>query len=119
MDYTIINVNGESKVIHLYVIFEEYAYKIGEATKTKSGEYYVKFNQLQFLSLMEDIAIAKSKNKKDIQKLISLESDLYGKYSLYFYLGTTTNTLKEAKKALADFMQSEPMLDLKNALTNY
>ncbi len=117
MDYTIINVNGESKVIHLYVIFEEYAYKIGEATKTKSGEYYVKFNQLQFLSLMEDIA--KSRNKNDIQKLISLKYDLYGKYSLYFYLGTTKNTLKEAKKALADFMQSEPMLDLKNALTNY
>lgn len=117
MDYTIINVNNESKVLELYVNFGECAYNVGMASKIKSGEYYVNFHLWQFLSLMEDIA--KSRNKNDIQKLISLKYDLFGKYNLYFYLGATKNTLKEAKKALADFMQSEPMLDLKNALTNY
>ena len=114
MDYTIINVNDESKFIHLYVNFEEYAYRIGEAMKTKSGKYCVKFYKAQFLFLME--SIAKSRNKKDIQKLVSLKSDLYGKYNLYFYLETTENTLKNAKKALADFMNLEPMLELKKYL---
>jgi hypothetical protein len=114
MDYTIVNVNDESKFIHLYVNFEDYAYKIGEATKTKSGEYYVKFYLWQFLFLIRDIA--KSGNKNNTEKLFSLESDLYGKYNLYFYLGFTKNTLKEAKWTLTGFMQSEPMLELKKYL---
>jgi hypothetical protein len=114
MDYTIINVNDESEFIELYVNFEGHAYNIGVAVKTKPGKYYVRFYRVQFQFLME--SIAKSGNNKNTQKLVSLKSDLYGKYNLYFYLGTTKNTLKEAKNALIKFMQSEPMLDLKKCL---
>lgn len=119
MDYKIVNVNYKSKVVHLYVNFNEYPYQIGEATKIPSGQYYVKFDLSQFFFLMKHIL--KSKGEQNTKQVLEsilhiLESILHDKYKRYFNQGTIKDNIKEAKKALADFIQSEPMLDLKKCL---
>jgi hypothetical protein len=119
MDYKIVNVNYKSKVVHLYVNFDEYPYQIGEATKIPSGRYYVKFDLSQFFFLMKHIL--KSKGEQNTKQVLEsilhiLESISHDKYKRYFNQGTIKDNLKEAKKALADFIQSEPMLDLKKCL---
>lgn len=117
MEYQLINVNNESKVIVLYVNIEGRSFGIGKAVKMKSGEYHVRFNRLQVKFLME--TIVRLTGKWNRQELLSKGLELHGKFDFYFYLGFIKDDLKEATSTLVDFMDSPIVSPLKELLKSH